>query len=130
MKRLMALSAVCVLSLAASLAQAEVSAFPEGLKGFKGTLTGTVKVVNAKNFQIKVTAAAPVEGNKAATPAAAVDKQLEILPNWSKVEGKWQPKADQLDYIKTLKVDQAVTITVINDDKTQLHLTEVPAAAK
>ncbi len=103
-------------------------AFPEGLKGFRGTLTGTVGEVGPKGlaFDLRVTRAVAAEGKNARDPQAAVGQLLGVNAQWVNIDGKWSAAADQVEFIHSLKPGQEITIAVVNDEGTRLHLVEVP----
>ena len=121
---------LCIFSTALFAAAGDAPAsLPEGVKGFKGTLSGTVvsNLPDGLAFTLKVTKSTPEEGNKATTPANAVGNDLLINAQWKKDEnGRWRAIADQVQFIKDLKVGQELAIRVVNDGMTRLHIVALP----
>ena len=125
MKRLLLITTGIMVLLVAGLAlYAEGGAnpkLPDGLKGFKGALTGTVGEVrgNGQAFSLKVAKAVAADGSKATDPSAAVGLTLTISAKWVKgTDGQWHPDEAQVAYIKSLKAGAQITITVFNEELT------------
>lgn len=131
----MRMTRLALLALAATLALPLLAAdkagqtLPDGVIGFKGTLTGTVGEVGPRGmiFDLKVAKAAAGEGSTAKAPAEAEGKNLMINAQWEKDGEKWRAIPAHVAWIKSLKAGQEVTVTVVNDEGGRLHLVEVPA---
>lgn len=107
---------------------------PEGLRGFSGTLGGTVVSVqdHMHGFVLKVTQILHSNaGSTAKDPKSAIGQEVEITPTTTKnKDGHWVANDEQLHYIKSLKKGQDIQIDVLNTDPGHLRISELTKSEK
>jgi hypothetical protein len=106
---------------------------PDGLKGFSGTLRGTVTEVHkdGKAFHIEVTKVVNVwRKNTAPNPDSAVGETLLINAQWEKRGGQWRPVENHVRFIHSLRVGEEVDVEVTNDEGERLHILELTQAQR
>lgn len=103
---------------------------PETLMGFKGTLHGRVirnDEAGGEALVVRIEKIEPATDSKAAKAPSAVGQEVMINPQWEAPDGQnWQPIPAQTAAVKALKIGQAVSVPVHNDEGWRLHLTGLP----
>ena len=107
---------------------------PAALRGFDGTLAGTVVSVqdHMRGFVLKITQIAHSNARSTATnPNAAVGHEVAIDPTVTKDKnGNFSPDERELNYIRSLEKGQSIQIDVINTDTDHLRIANLTTAEK
>lgn len=107
---------------------------PAGLKGFDGTLGGTIVSVqdHMRGFVLKVKEIVHSNARSTANnPKSAVGHEVEITPTVHQDKnGRWIPDEQELNYIKSLEKGQSIQIDVRNTDPDHLRIADLTKAEK
>jgi ferric-dicitrate binding protein FerR (iron transport regulator) len=105
------------------------SRLPEGVRGFSGSLSGTVVARGEKHsFTFKIQKVLKTwKGNKAKRPQALVGQTIRIGPRWEKKRKRWRPSELHLLFIRKLEPRRQLDLEIANHEGDHFSILELTA---